>query len=161
VLPAEGVFGFLRSEPMVGGSGALQASGAGCLCRRMRLPACGKPVPFRVFAAKNVRGWLRACCIYFASPHLSPMANDVEAVSNHALQPGYLPKVSLEPDVPVVCTYVPPFAASLWPRIALIPKSRPSQLRDAGISHNVYVNGRFFHDEFASHAPFAVCRQFR
>jgi hypothetical protein len=30
--------------------------------------------------AKNVYGWLRACCIYFASPHISLMANDVAAV---------------------------------------------------------------------------------
>jgi hypothetical protein len=41
------------------------------------------------FAAKNVYGWLRASCIYFASPHISLMANDVAVFSIHALQPGY------------------------------------------------------------------------
>ena len=41
---------------------------------------CGKQGAFRFFAAKNVPGWLRACCIYFASPHILPMANDMVTV---------------------------------------------------------------------------------
>ena len=33
-----------------------------------------------LFAAKNASGWFRACCIYFASLHISPMAKDVMTV---------------------------------------------------------------------------------
>jgi hypothetical protein len=41
------------------------------------------------------------------------MANDVAAVFEPHAQPGYRPQLPLEPYVPVVCSYVPPFVASL------------------------------------------------
>ena len=41
------------------------------------------------------------------------MANDVVAVFEPRASTGYRPKVPLEPYVPVVCSYVPPFVASL------------------------------------------------
>ena len=47
------------------------------------------------FAAKNVYGWLRACCIYFASPHISLMANDVAAVFESRASTGVSPISSL------------------------------------------------------------------
>ena len=113
-----------------------------------------------MYLAEKGSGLAASLCIYFGSPHHHRWRTTWWQFSNREFYPGLVDKFRLEPCVPVVCSYALPFVAFSSLILIVTEILVLSEERRSIITQRL-LDGRFFHDEFASYAPFVVCRQSR